>query len=81
VGAVDAAALGPFGKRAHGHVQTRKRESGCDFAGRYNFQKIIKIVATGFRLGLCPGPPSWILGGLLLRGKMGRAPKKRGKGA
>jgi len=37
VGAIDAAAMGPFKKCASGHARTRKREKcslfGCDFSG------------------------------------------------
>ena len=49
VGAIDAAALGPFKKQDHG--QGRRNEKsllyfGCDFSGWYNFGKINKTVAT-----------------------------------
>jgi len=49
VGAIDAAALGPFEKQAHGHGRENEKSLlcfGCDFSGWYNFGKIIKIVAT-----------------------------------
>jgi len=38
VGAIDAAALGPFKKNL--------LYFGCDFSGWYNFEKVIKLVAT-----------------------------------
>jgi len=53
VGAIDAAALGPFKKQAHGHGREKEKSSlyfGCDFSGWYNFGKIIKIVATKCRI-------------------------------
>jgi len=49
VAAIDAAALGPFKKEAHGHGREKEKSSlyfGCDFSGWYYFGKIIKIVAT-----------------------------------
>jgi len=48
VGAIDAAALGPFKKYAHGHGREKKNllYFGCDFSGWCNFGKIINIVAT-----------------------------------
>jgi len=49
VGAIDAAALGPFKKWARGHGRENEKTLlyfGCDFSGWYNFGKIIKIVAT-----------------------------------
>ena len=52
-GAIDAAALGPFKKQAHGHGRENEKSLlyfGCDFSGRYNFGKIIKIVATRFHI-------------------------------
>jgi len=48
-GAIDAAALGPFKKQAHGHGRENEKSRlylGCDFFGWYNFGKIVKIVAT-----------------------------------
>jgi len=51
VGAIDAAALGPFKKQAHGRGNEKSLLCfGCDFSGWYSFGKIIKIVATGFRI-------------------------------
>jgi len=51
VGAIDAAALGPFKKQAHGRGNEKSVLCfGCDFSGWYSFGKIIKIVATGFLL-------------------------------
>jgi len=48
VGAIDAAALGPSQKYAHGHGREKKSlfYFGCDFSGWYNFGKIIKTVVT-----------------------------------
>jgi len=49
VGAIDAAALGPFKKQAQGHGRENEKSHlyfGCDFAGWYNFRKVIKTVAT-----------------------------------
>jgi len=47
VGAIDAAALGPFQKQAHDHGQEKSiLYFGCDFSTWYNFGKIVKIVAT-----------------------------------
>ena len=49
VGAIDATALGPFKKQAHGHGRENEKSLlyfGCDFSGRYTFGKNIKIVAT-----------------------------------
>jgi len=49
VGAVDATALGPIEKQAHGHERENEKNLlyfGCDFSGWYNFGKIVKIVAT-----------------------------------
>jgi len=51
VGAVDAAALGPFKKYAHGHGREKNLlHFGCDFSVWYNFGKIIKTVATRCRI-------------------------------
>ena len=44
VGAIDAEALGPFKKQAHGHGRENEKSLlylGCDFSGLYNFEKII----------------------------------------
>jgi len=49
VGAIDAAASGPFKKQAHGHGRENEKSLlyfGCDFYGWYNFGKIMKTVAT-----------------------------------
>ena len=49
MGAIDAAALGPFKKQTHGHGRESEKSLlyfGCDFSGWYNFWKIIKMVAT-----------------------------------
>jgi len=49
VGAIDAAALGPFKKQAHGHGRENEKSLlyfGSDFSAWYNFGKIMKIVAT-----------------------------------
>jgi len=48
VGAIDAAALGPFKNRptATGEKKKSLLNFGCDFSGWYNFEKIIKVVAT-----------------------------------
>ena len=49
MGAIDAAALGPFKKQAHGHGRESEKSLlyfSCDFSGWYNFGKIIEIVAT-----------------------------------
>ena len=49
LGAIDAAALVPFKKQAHGLGRENEKNLlyfGCDFSGWYNFEKIIKIVAT-----------------------------------
>jgi len=49
VGAVDAAALGPFKKQAHGHGRENEKSLlyfGCDFSVRYSIGKIIKVVAA-----------------------------------
>jgi len=43
------AALSPLKKQAHGQGRESEKSLlyfGCDFSGRYNFGKIIKIVAT-----------------------------------
>ena len=50
VGAIDAAALGPFKKQAH-HGHGRENEKSllyfaCGYSGWYNFGEIIKTVAT-----------------------------------
>jgi len=50
VGAIDAVALVPFEKQAHGHGRENEKSLlyfGRDFSGRYNFGKTLKIVATG----------------------------------
>jgi len=50
VGAIDAAALGPCKKSAHGHGRENEKSLlyfGCDFSGWHDFGKIIKIVAAG----------------------------------
>jgi len=47
-GAIDAAALGPFKKQAHGHGRENEKSLlyfGCDFFVWYNFGKMIKTVA------------------------------------
>jgi len=47
-GAIDAAALGPFRKQAHGHGRENEKSLlcfDCDFFGLYNFGKIIKVAA------------------------------------
>jgi len=49
VGAIDAAALGPFKKQAHGHGRENEKSLlyfVCDFSGWYDFGNIIEIVAT-----------------------------------
>ena len=49
VGAVDAAALGPFKIWANGHGRENEKNLlyfGCDSPVWYNFGKIIKTVAT-----------------------------------
>jgi len=51
VGAIDAAALGPFKKQAHGHVGPYDKKKsllyiGCDFSDWYIFGEIVKIVAS-----------------------------------
>jgi len=49
LGAIDAAALGPFKKQAHGHGRENEKSLlyfGCDFSAWYNIGKIIIIVAT-----------------------------------
>ena len=49
MGAIDAATLGPFKAQADGHGREIDNSSlcfGCDFAGWYNFGKIIKIFST-----------------------------------
>jgi len=49
VGAIDAAALGPFKKQAHGHGRENEKSLlyfGRAFSGWRNFGKIIKMVAT-----------------------------------
>jgi len=51
VGAIDAAALGPF--KAHGLGRENEKNLpyfGTDFSGWYSFGKIIKIVATRFHI-------------------------------
>jgi len=45
--AIDAAALDPFKKQAHGHGREKSLLCfGCDLSGWYSFGKIIKTVAT-----------------------------------
>jgi len=49
-GAIDAAALRPFKKQAHGHGRENEKSLlyfGCDFSGWCIFGKTIKTVATG----------------------------------
>jgi len=48
VDAIDAAALGPFKKQAHGQGENKKSllYFGCDFSGWYSFGKINEIVAA-----------------------------------
>jgi len=44
VRAIDAAALGPFKKQAHGHGPEKEKSSvyfGCNFSGCYNFGEIV----------------------------------------
>jgi len=70
VGAIDAAALGPF-KKIGPRSRTRKREKstlhfGCDFSGWYNAGKnittvairchILKLKCTKFDFGWCSAP-------------------------
>jgi len=48
---VDAAALGPFKKQAHGHVGPYDKKKSllyirCDFSDWYIFGEIVKIVAS-----------------------------------
>jgi len=53
VGAIDAAALGPFKKWANGHGRENEKNLlyfGCDFSGWYNCGKIVKIVVTRCRI-------------------------------
>jgi len=47
MGAIDAAALGPLKKQAHGHGRESEKSLlcfGCDFCGRYKFGKITETV-------------------------------------
>ena len=49
VGAIDAAALCPFKKQAHGHGRENEKSLlyfGCGFSVWYNFGKVVKIVTT-----------------------------------
>ena len=52
VGAVDAAALGPFKNRPTATDEKYKSSPyfGCDFCDWYNFAKIVKTVATRCRI-------------------------------
>ena len=53
MGAVDAAALVPFKKQAHGHGRENEKSLlyfGCGFFGWYSFGKINEIVATRCRI-------------------------------
>jgi len=76
VGAIDAAALGPFKKLAHGHGRENEKSLlyfGRNLSGWYNFGNIIKTVATrchilqqkctkfDFGEAYCASPtPNWI---------------------
>jgi len=53
VGAIGAAALGPFKKQAHGHGGENEKSLlyfGCDFSRWYNFGKTIKVVDTRYHI-------------------------------
>ena len=64
VGAIDAVALGPFKKQAHGHGRESEKSLlsfGCDFSGCHNFccrqmsHFKAKMHQIRFRLRLCTG--------------------------
>ena len=63
MGAIDAAALGPFKKLAHGHGRENEKSLlyfGRDLSGWYNFGNIIKIVATRCHLFYSRNAPNSI---------------------
>ena len=49
MGAIDAAALRPVKKQAHGHGRENEKSLlhfACDFSGWHTFSKLVRIVAT-----------------------------------